>query len=102
MRLVRRGILVTPDGAGHVVTKNQTFLAVFLLVVGVIASDGLLSRVLSAEVSLAVVSFSFILSLMWLLDRSTIRQWPRSTFGHKVVVAGIMAIAPYALRKLGL
>jgi hypothetical protein len=84
------------------VTRNQTLLAAFLLMVGVIAADAMLSRVLSAEVSLAVVSFSFVLSLMWLLDRSPIRQWPRSTFGHKVVVAGIMAIAPYALRKLGL
>ena len=82
-------------------TKIQACLAVAFLMGGALLAEELLSRVLSARVSLSVISFGFVMLLAWVFDRSPMPRWPRISLSNKLLFAGIMAFTPLVLSLIG-
>ena len=78
-------------------SRRQAYLTAFLVMVGAVVTETLLSSVLSARVSLAVISFLFVILLMAVFDRSPMPGWRRTTLTSKVIFGGVMALAPPAL-----
>ena len=78
-------------------TKGQTYLAAFLLIVGAVAIEELLSLVLAAGIAKSLTLFVFVMLLMWVLDKSPMPGWRRLNVPNKLIFAGLLSLAPHVL-----
>ena len=81
-------------------TRGQTYLAAFLLIVGAVAIEELLSLVLSAGISKSLTLFVFVMLLMWVLDQSPMPGWRRLNLPNKLIFAGLLSLAANVLSFL--
>jgi hypothetical protein len=78
------------------ITKNQSYLAAFLLMVSAVVMDQVLS-LLPAMLGTSITVFSFLMGMGWICDHSDMPGWPRLSLNRKIAMAGIPAIAVLAI-----
>lgn len=81
------------------VTKNQAVLLAFLLMTTFVVIDALLEPVVPDPVRTTLLVFSILVGIPAILERSP-GDWPKRTWTHKAVFAGLVALSALAFRLL--